>query len=311
MCAMLGLDANGTVINLRLTSPGVVHVLVAGTTGSGKTVLLRSMALSLALNNAPQNLKIVLLGGGQAFSAFRVLPHLLYAFDASPDASAAALKGIVQIMDDRIGNGWTRQDRPFIVVVIDELADLMMTAPEAEKLLTRICQRGRGEGIHVIAATQKPTAAIVGSLVKANFPARIVGKVADATDASVAAGRRETAAERLGAAGDFLLIAEGDLLRFQAGYVTESEVAQVLRGRGWTTEPSAVAVPQAVVEQDERGDSSGSLEERLLEAGWEKDWSINRSCREIGEVAGGTSWYAVKETVQALRNNGNGGTTTT
>ncbi|MFN3763872.1 MAG: FtsK/SpoIIIE domain-containing protein, partial [Anaerolineae bacterium] len=99
---------------------------------------------------------------------------------------------------------------PAVVLVIDELADLLMVAgAEAERPLTRLLQRGREAGIHVVAATQKPTAAVIGSLVKANFPVRVCGKVASPEDARVATGWKGTGAERLLGRGDFIAVAEG------------------------------------------------------------------------------------------------------
>jgi S-DNA-T family DNA segregation ATPase FtsK/SpoIIIE len=116
-----------------------------------------------------------------------------------------------------------------VVVVIDELADLLMVGGGGlQRELTRLLQRGRGAGIHVVAATQKPTAAVLGSLVKANFPVRLVGRVASANDARVASGWSGTGAERLEGRGDFIAVAEGRVTRFQAAYVGPEEVREVV-----------------------------------------------------------------------------------
>jgi len=106
--------------------------------------------------------------------------------------------------------------RPRIVVLLDELADLLMQGgSEIETLLTRLVQRGRSAGICLIGCTQKPTAGVLGTLVKANFPVRLVGKVTSAHEALIAAGIARSGAEKLGGRGDFLLIANGDKTRVQ------------------------------------------------------------------------------------------------
>jgi S-DNA-T family DNA segregation ATPase FtsK/SpoIIIE len=109
---------------------------------------------------------------------------------------------------------------------VDELTDLLQVCgTELELLLTRLVQRGRGAGISVIACTQKPTARAVGGLMKANFPVRLVGRVASTDDARVAAGIGGTGAEKLAGRGDFLLIAGGQIIRFQAALAQASDFA--------------------------------------------------------------------------------------
>jgi S-DNA-T family DNA segregation ATPase FtsK/SpoIIIE len=139
-----------------------------------------------------------------------------------------ALGSLVKLMEKRGEVG--RMRGPRVVVVIDELADLLMTGgKELRERLTRLLQRGRGAGIHVVAATQKPAASVLGPLVKANFPVRLVGRVTSATDARVASGWSGTGAERLEGRGDFLAVAEGRVTRFQTAYVTEREIGEVVR----------------------------------------------------------------------------------
>ena len=119
--------------------------------------------------------------------------------------------------------------QPRVVVVIDELADLMMVGGKAvEQSLTRLTQRGREAGIHVVAATQKPTSRVLGPLVKANFPVRLVGKVMSAEDARTASGWSGTGAERLMGRGDFLAVAEGRVRRFQTAYVAPGEIERIV-----------------------------------------------------------------------------------
>jgi DNA segregation ATPase FtsK/SpoIIIE-like protein len=115
------------------------------------------------------------------------------------------------------------------VVAIDELADLVVAGgPGVARSITRLTQRGREAGLHVIACTQKPTVDAIGSLVKSNFPARLVGSVASAEDAKVASGLPGTGAEKLLGRGDFILVVKGEVVRFQAAYVSGEEVAALV-----------------------------------------------------------------------------------
>jgi DNA segregation ATPase FtsK/SpoIIIE-like protein len=114
-------------------------------------------------------------------------------------------------------------------------------------LMTRLTQRGRSAGLHLIACTQKPLAAVIGSLTRSNFPVRLVGSVASADDAKVATGLPGTGAEKLLGRGDFLLVAKGQVTRFQAAYVSETEMKQLVAqfqphhrtSRGWLAAPAA------------------------------------------------------------------------
>lgn len=231
--AILGLADDGSPLLIRLPSPDVAHVLVAGMTGSGKTVLLRSMILSMLMMNRPEHTALVLLDAkGSAFRPLEGAPHLVRPVIRDVQEAKEALDSAVRLMERRgelVGQGG-----PDVVVVIDELADLLMTGGSAlQTPLTRLLQRGRGAGIHVVAATQKPTASVVGSLVKANFPVRLVGQVASATDARVASGWSGTGAERLEGRGDFIAVAEGRVTRFQAAYVGPTEIRQWVTDGMW------------------------------------------------------------------------------
>ncbi|MCK4452063.1 MAG: hypothetical protein KAX26_15880, partial [Anaerolineae bacterium] len=127
------------------------------------------------------------------------------------------------------GQGDKETGHPHVVIVIDELADLLMVGGKAVQwALTRLTQRGREAGIHIIAATQKPTTAVLGSLVKANFPVRLVGRVTSVEDARTATGWSGTGAERLLGRGDFLAVAEGRVMRFQAARVSPAEVRETV-----------------------------------------------------------------------------------
>lgn len=222
--AILGLDAEGVPLLLRLPSPDVAHVLIAGTTGSGKTELARTMIASLIENQKLRDLQIALFDPkAHSFDAFAHAAHLLFPIVREPAETLARIRRLVAEMERRETE---RSTRPQIVVVLDELADLLQTCgSELEAQIARLVQRGRSAGFSVIACTQKPAARIVGSLVKANFPVRLVGRVASADDARVAAGIGGTGAEKLAGRGDFLLVASGQVIRFQAAHLGAQSVA--------------------------------------------------------------------------------------
>ncbi len=224
-CAVLGVDEGGVPLLLRLDSPDVAHVLLAGTTGSGKTVLTRTLLLSLAMHNHPGRLQMALIDPkGRGLSPLVGLPHVWRGDGVAQEASdaTAMLEALVAEMGRRDAAGCSS---PRLVVAIDELADLISTGGKAvTEALTRLTQRGREAGIHVLAATQRPAATLVGGMVKANFPVRLVGSVVSPEDAKVAAGVAGTEAERLLGRGDFLLVAKGQVIRFQAAYASGAEL---------------------------------------------------------------------------------------
>jgi len=231
LTAVLGLDEDGVPLLIRLPSPDVAHILVAGTTGSGKTVLLQTMILSLAMVNLPRQLVLVLVDPkGHAFRLFDGLPHLARPVIRDTEETAEALQSLVRLMERQGACAGSRAAmQPSVVLVIDELADVLMVGGKPVQLaLTRLTQRGRGAGIHVIAATQKPTAAVLGPLVKANFPVRLTGRVTSIEDARTATGWSGTGAERLMGRGDFLAVAEGRVIRFQTAYVSPAEIQEVV-----------------------------------------------------------------------------------
>lgn len=225
--AVLGLDHDGVPLLVRLPSADVAHVLVAGTTGSGKTALVRSIVLSLALFNQARALQIVLVDPkGRGLTPFEGLPHLLWPPVTDTADALTALRQLVAEMERRDLEG---RSEPRLVVVLDEMADLMQVGGrEMEAVITRLTQRGREAGIHLVACVQKPTAVAIGSLVKSNFPLRLVGSVASPEDAKVATGLPGTGAERLLGQGDFLLVAKGQVTRLQAAYVDANEIREVV-----------------------------------------------------------------------------------
>jgi len=226
--AILGLDEEGVPLLLRLPSPEVGHVLVAGTTGSGKTALARSMVLSLALHNRQAEVQLAVIDPKRrGFGMLDGLPHLIRPVVWEVDEAACLLADAVGWMEQRDRD---QVQEPRLVVVIDELADLVTEGgPPVAQAIQRLTQRGREAGIHVIACTQKPTVAAIGSLVKSNFPVRLVGSVASVEDGRVASGIKGVGAERLTGRGDFLLVIKGEVIRFQAAYVTNDEITAAVR----------------------------------------------------------------------------------
>jgi S-DNA-T family DNA segregation ATPase FtsK/SpoIIIE len=222
--AILGTDIEGVPLLLRLSSPDVAHCLIAGTTGSGKTELARTILTSLTQHQKSRDLQLALFDPKyHGLAPFAHAPHLLFPIVAEVNEAVERLSYLVSEMERRDRE---QNTRPRIVIVIDELADVIQTGgAEIEALLTRLVQRGRSAGVSVIACTQKPTARAVGTLMKANFPVRLVGRVASAEDARVAAGISGTGAENLAGRGDFLLIAGGRVLRFQAAKSTLNDYA--------------------------------------------------------------------------------------
>jgi len=262
--ALVGLDEEAIPVLVRFPSPDVAHVLIAGNTGSGKTMLARTIALSLAMLNPPRSVQMVLIDPKRrGFAPLRELPHLLVPLVDSTSRAALLMARLVEEME--------RRDRcacsePRIIVFIDELADLVMAGKRSvERPLTRLAQRGREAGIHLVACTQHPTARVIGSLVKSNFPVRIVGSVASAEDAKVASGLPRTGAQLLMGQGDFVLVARGKQLRVQGPYVSSREIKRLVtelsagrsRAPGWGERflgmtrwlGAALAAPSAMIEQ--------------------------------------------------------------
>jgi S-DNA-T family DNA segregation ATPase FtsK/SpoIIIE len=224
--AVLGIDEAGLPLLLRITAPDVVHILVAGTTGSGKTALVRGLLASLALFNSAKALQIVLIDPkNRGFAGLQRLPNVSGGVASTPEDVQARLEWLVVEMEERDQAGISR---PVLVIAVDELADLIQSGGKAvEEPLTRIAQRGREAGLHLIGCTQKPTAALIGSAMKANFPVRIVGAVNGKDEARYASGISDSGAEKLNGKGDFLLVAKGETVRFQAAWLGPEEMGEV------------------------------------------------------------------------------------
>jgi DNA segregation ATPase FtsK/SpoIIIE, S-DNA-T family len=212
----LGKDVAGKPIAYDLAA--MPHLLIAGTTGSGKSVCVNAILSCLLINNAPSDLKLVLVDPKRVeLTGYNGVPHLLDRVITDAEKVVGALQWMQREMDARyhrfskegVRNITEYNKRypngriPYIVVVIDELADLMMLAPdETERSITRLAQLARATGIHLILATQRPSVDVVTGLIKANFPSRIAFAVASGIDSRVILD--QPGAERLLGRGDML-----------------------------------------------------------------------------------------------------------
>jgi S-DNA-T family DNA segregation ATPase FtsK/SpoIIIE len=226
---------------------GMPHLLIAGTTGSGKSVCVNSILSCFLLHNTPDDLRIILVDPKRVeLTGYNGVPHLLAPVVVEIERVVGALQWMTREMDNRyhkfaeIGarniadynlritsQGGKRL--PYLVVVIDELADLMMIAPdETERTITRLAQLARATGIHMIIATQRPSVDVVTGLIKANFPARIAFAVASNTDSRVILD--QPGAERLLGRGDMLFQAPDAPapVRLQGVFVSDVEITRLV-----------------------------------------------------------------------------------
>lgn len=239
----LGKDIAGKVMFADLDR--MPHLLIAGSTGSGKSVCINDIIISMVYKSAPNDVRMILIDPKVVeMKVFSTLPHLLLPVVTDPKKAAGALKWAVLEMEQRYqkmaqknARGLDRYNSlvpeeeklPRIVIVIDELADLMMVAAkEVEESICRIAQLGRASGIHLIVATQRPSTDIITGLIKANIPSRIAFMVSSAVDSRVIMD--ESGAEKLLGKGDMLFHANGanKPVRAQAAFVSDEEVERVM-----------------------------------------------------------------------------------
>ena len=255
----LGKDVTGLPTTSDLTA--MPHLLIAGTTGSGKSVCVNAILTGYLLNLNPDQLRLLLVDPKRVeFSVYNGIPHLLTDVIMDPEKVVGALQWMLREMDLRyriFENFGVRnleeynkkvateggKTLPYIVVVIDELADMMLLAPdETERALTRLAQLARATGIHLIIATQRPSADVITGLIKANFPARIAFAVASNMDSRVILD--QPGAERLLGRGDMLFQAPDAPapVRLQGAYVSEEEVARL--ARYWQAQSTGNGAPE-------------------------------------------------------------------
>jgi len=237
----LGKDIAGHAVITDLGD--MPHLLIAGTTGSGKTVCVNSLILSMLFRSSPNELKFVMVDPKMVeLAPFNGLPHLLCPVVTDAKKAAVALGWIVNEMEDRYQllakvaarniESYNEKDvekLPYIVVVIDELADLMMVArDQIENAITRLAQLSRAVGIHLILATQRPSVDVVTGVIKANFPSRISFKVASKVDSRTVLDMN--GADKLLGKGDMLFLRPGEekLIRAQGALVNDKEIERVI-----------------------------------------------------------------------------------
>jgi DNA segregation ATPase FtsK/SpoIIIE, S-DNA-T family len=257
----LGLDVSGSPVVADISK--MPHVLVAGTTGSGKSVLINSFISSLLFRASPQEVRLILIDPKRVeFTAYNGIPHLLTPVIVEPEKILSALKWAMGEMDKRYKLFAERgvrnidsynelsgfQALPYIVIFIDELADLMMFAPvEVEDAIARIAQMARATGIHIVVATQRPSVNVITGLIKANIPCRIAFNVSSMIDSRVIIDT--PGAEKLLGRGDMLYIPpdQAKPTRIQGTYVSEHEVKKLvefLKSRHYPVEYTEEVISQ-------------------------------------------------------------------
>ncbi|MCY3986689.1 MAG: DNA translocase FtsK 4TM domain-containing protein [Candidatus Dadabacteria bacterium] len=293
----LGKDISGRPRYMNLqTAP---HLMIAGTTGSGKSVLLNAAITSLLYGATPYELKMIMIDPKMLeLSIYEGIPHLLHPVVTESRKAVAALKWLVEEMDSRYKmlseegvrdiESYNRNLEaldikekemrwlPYIVVIIDELADLMMVAPgDVKDSIIRLAQKARAAGIHIIVSTQRPSADVVAGLIKANFPARISFLVSSKVDSRIILDTG--GAETLLGKGDMLFLASGgsNLIRLQGALISDDErkrVTDFLRSQA-----NPVYIEE--ITRDDSDDESGAAGE------YEKDELYETALEIIAETA--------------------------
>ena len=240
----LGKDVAGNVVAADLTA--MPHLLIAGTTGAGKSVCINDILTCFLLNMTPDELRLILVDPKRVeLTSYNGIPHLLAPVIVDAEHVVGALQWMLREMDNRYRKFSESHSRnisdynaycakvgekklPYLLIVIDELADLMMLAPdETERAITRLAQLARATGIHLIIATQRPSTDILTGLIKANFPARIAFAVASSVDSRVILD--QPGAERLLGRGDMLFQAPDASapIRIQGAFVSDAEIGRL------------------------------------------------------------------------------------
>jgi DNA segregation ATPase FtsK/SpoIIIE, S-DNA-T family len=241
---ILGENTIGSTVIVDLAS--MPHLLIAGSTGSGKSVALNTMLMSLLCKCSPEQLRMILIDPKRLeFAVYADLPHLLFPIITESKKSIGALRWVVKTMEDRyeemaqsgarnifdynrFRKEQGKKELPFIIVIIDELADLMMTTgKEIEDLIVRIAQMARASGIHMILATQRPSVDVITGLIKVNFPSRISCRVTSKVDSRTILD--SSGAEKLLGKGDMLFLNSNaaNLQRVHGAYISDEEIQKV------------------------------------------------------------------------------------
>jgi DNA segregation ATPase FtsK/SpoIIIE, S-DNA-T family len=276
----LGKDISGRAVFFDLAE--MPHLLVAGTTGSGKSVMLNGLLTSLLLTTDPRQVKMVLVDPKRVeLSQFARVPHLITPVVTDVKKAANALSWAVSEMErryevlEKLGvrslegyNDRAEKQMPYVVIVIDELADLMMTAAaKVEDAVIRLAQKARAVGIHLVVATQRPSVDVITGMIKANVPSRIAFAVSSQIDSRVI----------LDASGAEALLGQGDMLfkpvsalrpsRVQGAYISEPEVDHVVSACIEAARPTGVAEAnyvEGVTEAKSEKEETAEPEDELL-----------------------------------------------
>jgi len=273
----LGKDIGGKAIGTDLARQP--HILIAGTTGSGKSGCVNAMLSSILLRATPNDVRLVLVDPKQVeLNHYEAIPHLLTPVITSPRLAANALQNLIREMEQRytlmaplrarniVELNKIRATRgepklPYILCVIDELADLMMIAPhEVEDSIIRLAQKARAVGIHLVLATQRPSADVITGLIKANVPSRIAFAVSSQTDSRVILD--QNGAESLLGQGDMLFrpVSESKSARIQGAFISEAEIEKLTGHWRKQGEPELHEELLEAVETSEEEGAEGDLD---------------------------------------------------
>ncbi len=269
----LGKDITGKAVVSDLSE--MPHLLIAGTTGSGKTVCVNALILSILFRAAPNEVKFLMVDPKMVeLTVYNGLPHLLCPVVTDVKKVSGALNWLVSEMDDRYkllaGAGarniemYNRKEEklPYIVVIIDELADLMMIAAgQVENAITRLAQLSRAVGIHLILATQRPSVDVITGVIKANFPARISFKVASKVDSRTVLDAN--GADKLLGRGDMLFMRPGEakLIRAQGALLKDNEIERVVK---FIKDQMGVSFNEEIIKEQAKPVAAGEREKDEL-----------------------------------------------
>jgi DNA segregation ATPase FtsK/SpoIIIE, S-DNA-T family len=273
----LGKDIAGKAIGTDLAKQP--HILIAGTTGSGKSGCVNAMLSSVLLRSSPNEVRMVLVDPKRVeLNHYEGIPHLLTPVVTSPRLAANVLGNLIKEMEERYGVMSKTKTRslpelnrvriregepplPYILCVIDELADLMMIAPaDVEDAIIRLAQKSRAVGVHLVLATQRPSADVITGMIKANVPARIAFAVSSQTDSRVILD--QNGAESLLGQGDMLFRPAGEsrAARIQGAFITEEEIEKLTDHWRVQGEPELHEELLEAVEADDEGDAEGDFD---------------------------------------------------
>ncbi len=295
------------------------HLLIAGATGSGKSVCINSMVASILYRAEPADARFIMIDPKMLeLPVYNSIPHLLKPVITNAKESLDTLKEVVSLMEVRYHefaragvrdiegyNEKMERKKPYILVIVDELADLMITAPgEIEAILTRLAQMSRAVGIHLILATQRPSVDVITGLIKANFPARIAFQVASGTDSRTILDM--SGAEKLLGRGDMLFLppGKGTPVRLHGAYISTEEAKRIANLWGSMRLKKilegeldqADSVAEKIIEDDlvdsivARHKTPGS-QERILRFSQQVEEELTLPAEAVYEVLTGTQYY--------------------